>query len=73
MKTRYQLQNLNGKEGGLMKRLGNPLKKRVIRELFGEWQKYLVIALFLIIMIGFISGMFVDRKSNRKEPRHFTL
>ena len=46
-----------------MKRLGNPLKKRVIRELFGEWQKYLVIALFLIIMIGFISGMFVANNS----------
>ena len=46
-----------------MSKLKNPLRKRVIRELRGEWQKYLVIALFLILMIGFISGMFVANNS----------
>ena len=46
-----------------MKRMKNPLKRRVKRELLGEWRKYLVIALFLIIMIGFVSGMFVANNS----------
>lgn len=46
-----------------MKKIKNPLKKRVIRELLGEWHKYLVIALFLILMIGFISGMYVANNS----------
>lgn len=46
-----------------MSKVKNPLRKRVIRELRGEWHKYLVIALFLILMIGFISGMFVANNS----------
>ena len=46
-----------------MKRIKNPLKKRVGKELLGEWHKYLVIALFLILMIGFISGMYVANNS----------
>ena len=46
-----------------MKKISNPLKRRVSRELLGEWHKYLVIALFLIIMIGFVSGMFVANNS----------
>ena len=46
-----------------MKKISNPLKRRVFRELLGEWHKYLVIALFLIIMIGFVSGMFVANNS----------
>lgn len=46
-----------------MKKISNPLSKRVWRELLGEWQKYLVIALFLILMIGFISGMYVANNS----------
>ena len=46
-----------------MKKIKSPLKRRVTRELFGEWQKYTVIALFLILMIGFISGMFVANHS----------
>lgn len=44
----------------------NPLKKRVPRELKGEWHKYLVIFLFLTIVIGFISGMYVANKSMMK-------
>ena len=46
-----------------MKKVKNPLKKRVIKELPGEWRKYLVIAIFLIVMIGFISGMYVANNS----------
>ena len=46
-----------------MKKIKSPLKKRVPRELLGEWHKYLVIAMFLIIMIGFISGMYVANNS----------
>ena len=47
----------------MMKRMKNPLRKRVGKELLGEWHKYLVIALFLILMIGFISGMYVANNS----------
>lgn len=46
-----------------MKKIKSPLKRRVFRELIGEWRKYLVIALFLILMIGFISGMYVANNS----------
>ena len=45
------------------KKTGNPLVKRVPRELTGEWHKYAVIAVFLIMMIGFISGMYVANNS----------
>ncbi|MCR5213528.1 MAG: FtsX-like permease family protein [Eubacterium sp.] len=56
-----------------MNKVKNPLKKRVPRELFGEWQKYLVIALFLIIMIGFISGMYVANNSMLKSAEKKTV
>ena len=46
-----------------MKKIANPLRKRVWRELLGEWHKYMVIALFLILMIGCVSGMFVANNS----------
>lgn len=46
-----------------MRKTRNPLKRRVIRELIGEWRKYFVIAVFLIVMIGFISGVFVANNS----------
>ena len=46
-----------------MKKIKSPLKKRVFRELIGEWRKYLVIAIFLIVMIGFISGLYVANNS----------
>ncbi len=46
-----------------MRKITSPLKKRVPRELVGEWRKYVVIALFLILMIGFISGMYVANNS----------
>ena len=41
----------------------NPLIKRVPKELVGDWQKYLVIIVFMILMIGFVSGMSVGRDS----------
>ena len=44
----------------------NPLIKRVPRELKGEWHKYLVIFLFLTLIIGFVSGMYVANKSMLK-------
>lgn len=44
-------------------KLVNPLLKRVPRELRGDWKKYAVVAVFLVLMIGFISGMYVANKS----------
>lgn len=41
----------------------NPLVKRIPRELVGDWRKYLVVALFLILTIGFVSGMYVANNS----------
>ncbi len=41
----------------------NPLIKRIPRELLGEWRKYLVVSLFLILTIGFVSGMYVANES----------
>ena len=44
----------------------NPLKKRIPRELTGEWHKYLTVFLFLTLIIGFISGMYVANDSMLK-------
>lgn len=41
----------------------NPLIKRIPKELASEWHKYLVIILFMVGMIGVISGMYVGRES----------
>lgn len=41
----------------------NPLRKRILRELKVEWKKYLVIALFLILIIGFVSAIYVTNGS----------
>ncbi len=49
----------------MKKKLKSPLVKRISRELAGEWQKYLVVSLFLILVIGFVSGMFVANGSMR--------
>ena len=32
----------------------NPLMRRIPRELRGDWRKYLVVSLFLILVIGFV-------------------
>lgn len=45
------------------KKLINPLIKRIPKELKGDWKKYLVVALFLILTIGFVSGMYVAGNS----------
>lgn len=44
----------------------NPLMKRIPREIKGDWRKYLVISLFLILTIGFVSGMYVANGSMLK-------
>lgn len=41
----------------------NPLIKRVPRELKSDWHKYLVIIVFMVLMIGVISGMYVGHDS----------
>lgn len=41
----------------------NPLKKRIFRELAADWPKYLVIIIFMVLMIGVISGMYVGHDS----------
>lgn len=45
------------------KKTGNPLRKRIPRELAGDFGKYLVVSLFLILTIGFVSGMYVANGS----------
>ncbi len=47
--------------GGTIMR--NPLIKRIPRELKSDWQKYLVIIVFMAVMIGVISGMYVGHDS----------
>ncbi|MDY3052123.1 MAG: ABC transporter permease [Ndongobacter sp.] len=36
----------------------NPLIKRIPKELRSEWHKYLVIIIFMVVMIGVVSGMY---------------
>lgn len=45
------------------RRTGNPLTKRIFRELLGDWKKYLLVSFFLILTIGFVSGMYVANGS----------
>ena len=54
-------QNKNQLSAG--RRVGNPLLKRIPKELVGEWRKYLVIFLFLTLTIGFVAGMYVANHS----------
>lgn len=48
------------------KKIKNPLLKRIPRELLGDWKKYFVVSLFLILTIGFVSGMYVANGSMMK-------
>ena len=41
----------------------NPLIKRIPKELASDWHKYLVIIIFMVMMIGVISGMYVGHDS----------
>lgn len=45
------------------KKVRNPLIKRIPKELLGDWKKYLVVFLFLVLTIGFVSGMYVANES----------
>ena len=45
------------------KKVRNPLIKRIPKELIGDWKKYLVVFLFLVLTIGFVSGMYVANES----------
>ena len=44
-------------------RIRNPLIRRVPREFVCDWRKYAVIFLFLVLMIGAISGLCVSNDS----------
>ncbi|MFR0797053.1 MAG: hypothetical protein ACLSHG_12925 [Oscillospiraceae bacterium] len=46
-----------------MKKRTNPLTRRIPRELAGDWRKYLVVFLFLVLTICFVSGMYVANES----------
>lgn len=48
------------------KKVKNPLVKRIPKELLSDWKKYLVVSLFLILTIGFVSGMYVANGSMMK-------
>ena len=66
------------------KKMQNPLIRRIPRELAGDWKKYLVVGLFLVLTIGFVSGMYVangsmeasagnGRTEYKREDGHFVL
>lgn len=62
--TREKMENMRKKKR--TQKVGNPLIKRIFRELIGDWSKYLVVSLFLILTIGFVSGMYVANGSMMK-------
>ncbi len=41
----------------------NPLIKRIPKELRSDWHKYIVIIIFMVMMIGLVSGMYVGHDS----------
>ena len=41
----------------------NPLHRRILRELKRDWAKYIILFVFMVSIIGFISGFFVAAKS----------
>ena len=45
-----------------MKKIKNPMIRRIPKELIGDWKKYLVVFLFLVLTIGFVSGMYVGKR-----------
>lgn len=51
------------------KKIKNPLRRRIPRELLGDWRKYLVVSFFLILTIGFVSGMYVANESMMTSAR----
>ena len=68
-RIKFQRQIWNGKECDRHeeeKKTRNPLIRRIPRELAGDWRKYLLVSLFLILTIGFVSGMYVANESMMK-------
>lgn len=76
----------NGKGGMAVQngKIKNPLIIRIPRELAGDWKKYFVVCLFLILTIGLVSGMYVangsmeasaenGRIKYKREDGHFVL
>ena len=53
----------------MKKKIKNPLRRRILRELLGDWRKYLVVFLFLVLTIGFVSGMYVANDSMLSSAR----
>lgn len=47
----------------MKQKIKNPLSKRIPKELLGDWRKYFLVGLFLILTIGFVSGMYVANES----------
>lgn len=47
----------------MKKKIKNPLIKRIPKELRDEWKKYLVVFFFLVLTLGFVSGMYVANES----------
>lgn len=68
IQTKFQQLIWSGKGRDVMKnkKIKNPLRKRIPRELLGDWKKYLVVSLFLVLTIGFVSGMYVANGSMMK-------
>lgn len=50
----------------MKKKTVNPLIKRIPKELIGDWKKYLIVFAFLVLTIGFVSGMYVANESMMK-------
>ncbi|MCR4645749.1 MAG: permease [Oscillospiraceae bacterium] len=68
----------------LGKRPGNPLRKRVWRDVLRDWKRYLMIFAILVVTIAFVSGMYVANNSTlhsmtenitvmKRESGHFEL
>lgn len=55
MSRKFRQQIWNGKGAGMK----SPLRKRIPRELKGEFGKYLVVFLLMVLTIGFVSGFLV--------------
>lgn len=68
IQTKFQQLIWSGKGRDVMKnkKIKNPLRKRIPRELLVDWKKYLVVSLFLVLTIGFVSGMYVANGSMMK-------
>lgn len=64
MENMKDIKDIQIKRNG--KKVKNPLIKRIPRELLGDFRKYLVVSLFLILTIGFVSGMYVANESMMK-------